>query len=242
MALNPNMSNKEVAELIFLNYKDKKPYMNLDFANVTTTDLTAERAYATGGVGAPNRVAFDSKRNGTLKIDTQIATMELFSMLSGSDLETSFKYAKRYELAASAGKLTIPSSDTVVSGTINVFADGDDCGTALEVTVADNEITLPTETTTGNFIVYAIVNVDNGAKSVKFNSKNFPKAFVIHGETPWKTEDDEIATMHLAYYKAVPQSTFTLAFDNSNIISMSITCDLLADSDGNIYSMAIEEE
>lgn len=240
MGFNPNMSNKEVADLIFLEYKSQKPYMNLDFANVTTTNLESSREFAVGGQGAPNRVTFDYGRKGTLKIDTQIATMKLFSMLSGADLETSFKYAKRYELTATDGKLTV--EDEIVAGTVNVFAASDDCGTALEVTVADKEITLPADNNEGDFIVYAIVNVASGAKSVKFNSKTFPKAFTIYGVTPWKTEDDEIAEMHLAYYKAVPQSTFELAFSNSGIINMSITCDLLANKDNDIYDMSLIDE
>lgn len=240
MGFNPNMSNKEVADLIFLEYTSQKPYMNLDFANVTTTNLEASREYAVGGQGAPNRIAFDHSRRGTLKIDTQIATMKLFSMLSGADLETSFKYAKRYELTAVGGKLTV--TDEIVTGTVNVFAEGDDCGTALTVTVTGKEITLPTDNSEGNFIVYAIVNVASGAKSVKFNSKTFPRAFTIYGVTPWKTEDDEIAEMHLTYYKAVPQSTFELAFSNTGVISMSITCDLLADKDDNIYDMSLIDE
>ena len=240
MGFNPNMSNKEVADLIFLEYKSQKPYMNLDFANVTTTGLEASREFATGGQGAPNRITFDHSRKGTLKIETQIATMKLFGMLSGSDIESSFKYAKRYELSAIDGKITLP--DTVVAGTVNVFEMEDDCGDALNVTVTNNEISLPSGTTTGNFIVYAIVNVETGAKTVKFNSKTFPKAFTVYGVTPWKTEDDEIAEMRLAYYKAVPQSTFELAFSNSGIINMSITCDLLADKNDNIYDMSLITE
>ena len=243
MGFNPNMSNKEVADLIFLEYASQKPYMNLDFANVTTTNLEATREYATGGQGAPNRITFDGQRKGTLKIDTQIATMKLFSMLSGADITTSFKHAKRYELTAAEGKLTIPTGDSVVTGTVNVFAATDDCGTEIKVTsVEGNVITLPTENNTGDFIVYAIVNVASGAKSVKFNSKTFPKAFTIYGVTPWKTEDDEIAEMHLTYYKAVPQSTFELAFSNTGIISMSITCDLLADKNDDIYDMSLVDE
>lgn len=87
MSFNPNMSNKDVADLIFLDYKSKKPWLNLDFANVTTTGLEATRDFATGGQGAPNRVAFDSNRTGTLEIQTQIATMKLFSLISGTEIE-----------------------------------------------------------------------------------------------------------------------------------------------------------
>lgn len=239
MGFNPNMSNKEVADLIFLEYKSKKPYLNLDFANVTTTNLESTREFATGGQGAPNRITFDYARKGTLKIDTQIATMKLFSMLSGSDLASTFKYAKRYELTAATSKVTLP--DTPVVGTVTVFKADDDCGAEIQSSVSGKEVTL-TSFTEGDVIVYAIVDVPSGAKTVKFNSKTFPKAFTIYGTTPWKTEDDEIAEMHLAYYKAVPQSTFELAFSNSGVISMSITCDLLADANDDIYDMSIIDD
>ena len=238
---NPNMSNKEVADLIFLNYKDKTPFLNLDYANVTTTNLQAERAYATGGQGAPRRVAFDYNRNGTLAVQTQITTMKLFSILSGSDVSESFKYAKRIKLTSVDGKLTLPDNITFVAGSVYVYAEDDDCGTPLEITLENKTITLPSGSVAGDFIVYGIVSVATGAKTVKFDSKTFPKAFVVYGETPWKTEDDEIVAMHLAYYKAVPQSSFELAFSNSGVIDMTITCDLLADDDNNIYDMSIVE-
>lgn len=243
MAFNPNMSNKEVADLVFLDYKTQVPYLNLDFANITTTGLEATREYATGGQGAPRRITFDHSRTGTLTVETQIATMKLFSMLSGADLASSFKYLKRYELTASSGTLTIPAGDTIVEGSVNVFAEGDDCGTPVEVTVQTNSITIADGASdNGNYIVYAIVNVTSDAKSVKFNSKTFPKAFTVYGSTPWKTEDDEIVEMKLAYYKAVPQSTFELAFNNTGVISMSITCDLLANDNDDIYDMSIIDE
>lgn len=238
MSFNPNMSNKEVADLIFLDYKTKKPWLNLDFANVTTTGLEATRDFATGGQGAPRRVAFDSQRTGTLEIQTQIATMKLFSMISGSEIEDSFEYLKRFVLTAAGTTLTIPADVELVSDSIHVYPADDDCGKSIEVTVADKAITLP-EGSTGEFIVYGMVKVESGAQVVRFNSRNFPKAFEIHGETPWKTEDDEIADMYLTYYKAQPQAAMSLAFNNTGIIEMTITCDLLADGEDRIYDMAL---
>lgn len=240
MAFNPNMSNKEVADLVFLDYKTKKPWLNLDFANVTTTGLEATRDFATGGQGAPRRVAFDSQRTGTLEIQTQIATMKLFSMIAGTEIENSFEYLKRIVLTANETKLTIPADVDFVTGSIYVYPVNDDCGKSVEVTVADKDITLP-EGSTGDFIVYGMVKVTTGAQVVKFNSKTFPKAFTVHGETPWKTEDDEIADMYLTYYKAQPQASMSLAFNNTGIIDMTITCDLLADNEDRIYDMAIIE-
>lgn len=240
MNLNPNMSNKEVANLIFLDYKSKKPFLNLDYANVTTTGLEASREFATGGQGAPQRIVFDHSRKGTLKIETQIATMKLFSMLSGAGITNTFEYAKRMILTADSDTLTIPSNVDFVVGSVSVFAEEDDCGVELAITVTTNDITLPTGST-GNYIVYGIVKTTT-AQTIKFNSKTFPKAYIIHGETPWKTEDDEIVAMLLKYYKAVPQSQFELSFSNTGIINMSITLDLLANNENDIYDMSLMED
>lgn len=238
MAFNPNMSNKEVADLIFLDYKTKKPWLNLDYANVTTTGLEATREFATGGKGAPNRIAFDSQRTGTLEIQTQIATMKVFSMLSGTDMEDHFEYVKRLVLTAAEGKLTVPADVNLAAGSIFVYPADDDCGEAVQITVTDKEIKLP-EDAAGDYIVYGTVKVDSGAQVVRFNSKDFPKAFTIHGDTLWKTEDDELVDMYLTYWKAVPQASLSLAFNNTGIIEMTITCDLLSDNENRIYDMAI---
>ncbi|MBD5476389.1 MAG: hypothetical protein HDR17_10510, partial [Lachnospiraceae bacterium] len=45
---NPNMANREVCDLIFVDYATKKPFLNLDFANVSTTELTGESVFAYG--------------------------------------------------------------------------------------------------------------------------------------------------------------------------------------------------
>ena len=63
---NKNMANREVCDLIFVDYSTKKPFLNLDFANVTTTELTGENTYAYGGKGHPKRVSFSGEKGGTL--------------------------------------------------------------------------------------------------------------------------------------------------------------------------------
>lgn len=238
MSFNPNMSNKDVANLVFLNYSDKKRFLDLDYANVTTTGLEATREYATGGQGAPNRITFDGGRKGTLKIETQIGTMKLFSMLSGDELKSTFKYMKRIKVTCdSATAITIPSTYSPITGSVQV-ASVNDPETDITVTVSGNEIT--GSSLSGDYYVYFMEQSTSG-KSVSFNSTHFPKAYQIYGETPWKTENDEIADMHLTYYKASPQSQFELAFSNTGIINMSITFDLLVDGDGNLFDMSIDD-
>ena len=244
MSTNQNMSNKEVADLIFLNYKDQTPFLNLDYANVTTTGLEATREFATGGQGAPQRITFDHSRKGTLKIETQIASAKLFQLLSGSDMKDSFNYVKREVItAAEDGQLVIPEQfniDLTNPESISVCPlDADGSTVLFPTAVNDGTISVAAVTAGNDYAVYGTVKASENVQAVKFDSKSFPKAFTIHGETPWKTETDEAVAMHLTYYKAVPQSNFELAFSNSGIISLSITCDLLADKDGNICDMAI---
>jgi hypothetical protein len=238
MSINPNMANREVADLLFCDYKTKAPFLNLDFANVSTTNLTATRVFATGGQGAPNRVGFDGQRKGTLKIETQITPMKLYSMLSGNAIAASGTYARKEVLTSATKVLTL--TKTPVTGTVFVFAEGDDCGTPVVATVAGTSVTLTTATD-GVYIVRYLEAKTTGNQTVKFTASVFPKAFTVYGSTPYKTEDDEIVAMNLTYYKAQPQATVDLAFSNTGDPSkLTIDCDLLADSDGNIYDMSLE--
>ena len=129
MAVNPNMANREVADLVLLDYKTKKVFLPIDFANVTTTDFTANRVFAKGGQGAPNRVGFDGERAGTLKVDTQIMPVKLFALLSGQDIGKVAKIMKREVLTATSDGIEL--SETPKAGTVQVFAVSDDAGTEI---------------------------------------------------------------------------------------------------------------
>ena len=144
MSMNPNMANREVMDLILLDYQDKTPFLNLDFANVTTTDLAATRVFAKGGRGAPNRVGFDGERTGTLKIDTQITPMKLYAMLSGSEVVKTASWMKRVVKTASNNDstFTITLDEEPAAGSVSVFAAGDDCGAKVECTVSGSTVTL----------------------------------------------------------------------------------------------------
>ena len=241
MAMNPNMANREVMNLVLLDYKTKVPYMNIDFANVSTTNFTANRVYAKGGWGAPNRVGFDGERTGTLQIDTQIMPAKLFALLSGKDIAKTAKVLKREELTAGADGLEL--AEEPKTGTVQVFAASDDCGTPIEgVTATDKKVTATGITENQNYIVYYYLDKTTGVQSIKFDADTFPKAFEIRGEMPFKTEDEEDVMCDLTYYKAQPQATFNLAFQNTgDPTTVSITFDCYANQDGDIYEMTFED-
>lgn len=243
MGFDSNMANREVCDLIFLDYTTKKPFLNMDYANVSTAEITGESVFSYGGKGHPKRVQFSGERGGTLTIETQMQSVKLWQLITGGDVAKSAKYVVRKEFNAEDGT-TINLKDTPVAGTVVVYAGGDDCGTELECTVAEKEITLTKPlTSSAKVIVYYMKEVTAGVERINIKSTSFPKNFIVYGDTVMKTEDDEILPYRLICYKAAPQSNMSLTFQNNGDPgSITITCDLMADKDDNILDLILEEE
>ncbi len=241
---NSNMTNREVCDLIFVDYTTKKPFLNLDFANVSTTELTGESVFAYGGKGHPKRVQFAGERGGTMTIETQIQTVKLWQLISGGELSNSAKFITRIETAADEAGTSITLEDTPVAGSVVVYADGDDCGTELEYEISGKTITLTTALTgSKKVIVYYMKEVSSGVSRINIKSTSFPKNFIVYGDTVMKTDDDEVLPYKLTAYKVAPQSNMSLSFSNSGDPgSITITCDLMADSDDNILDLVLIEE
>lgn len=241
---NPNMTNREVCDLIFVDYTTKKPFLNLDFANVTTTELTGESVFAYGGKGHPKRVQFSGEKSGTMTIETQIQTVKLWQLITGGEMSKSAKYVARVETAVGTGGTSITLEDTPVAESVVVYADGDDCGTELKCTVDGEEITLTSALSEGDkVIVYYMKEVSTGVQRINIKSTSFPKNFIVYGDTIMKTEDDEVLPYKMTAYKVAPQSNMSLSFSNNGDPgSITITCDLMADGDDNILDLILIEE
>lgn len=242
MSVNPNMAVREVCNLIFCDYKSKKPFLNVDFANTTTTELTGESMYAYGGHGHPKRIVFYGERGGTIAFETQIQPFKLYSLMSGAEIESSAQFIKREVLTAASGVLTLTSAP--VSGSVNVFAADDDCGTALEVTTSEKTVTI-TDASSSNaeYIVYYVESISTGVKKLNIKATTFPKYFTAYAETLNKTEDNELVPYKMVAYKCAPQSTMSLSFSSSGEpASLTVTCDLLTDDGGNLLDMILLEE
>jgi len=241
---NPNMANREVCDLIFVDYSTKKPFLNLDFANVSTTELTGESVFAYGGKGHPKRVQFAGERGGTLTIETQIQTVKLWQLITGGEISKSAKFVTRTETVVDNAGTEITLEDTPVVGSVVVYTAEDDCGTELACTVAGKVITLTTAITGGDkVIVYYMKEVTDKVQKINIKSTSFPKNFTVYGDTIMKTEGDEVLPMRLVAAKCAPQSNMSLSFSNTGDPgTITITCDLMADGDDNILDLILIEE
>jgi len=243
MAMNSTMANREVCDLIFLDYATKKPFLNLDYANVTTTELTGESIFAYGGKGHPKRVQFSGEKGGTLTIETQLQSVKLWQLLTGGDVSKSAKFVVRKELITADGSsITLPEAP--IPGTVAVYAAEDDCGTELACTVNGSSVTLTAPLNADDkVIVYYMKEVTDKVSRINIKSTSFPKNFTVYGDTVMKTEEDELLGYHLTAYKCAPQSSMSLSFSNSGDPgSLTITCDLLADQDDNILDLILLED
>ena len=246
--MSKNFANREVCDMILLDYTTKVPFMFLDYANVTTTEITGEQVYAYGGMGHPKRIAFYGEKGGTLTIESQIQTMQLYSLLSGAPIQTGAQHIRRKKVIAGATGLVV--SDNPVAGSITVYPANDDCGTPVTGTItasgSGNEYTIvssaPSAIVEGNeYIVYYLYNIE-GVQKLNITNKVFPKAFVAYGTTQMKTEDEEFIDYKLIAYKCAPQQTFSLSFSNTgDPVTVSITCDLLVDDAGNLMDMILDD-
>ncbi len=101
MSINPNMANREVVNAVFCDYKTQVPFLNMDYANTSTTELTGESVFAYGGWGHPKRITYYGERGGTIVFETQIQPFKLYSLMTGGEISTSAKFMRREELVAS---------------------------------------------------------------------------------------------------------------------------------------------
>lgn len=242
MSFNSTMASREVCDLIFVDYSTKKPFLNLDFANTSTTELTGESVFAFGGKGHPKRVSFAGEKGGTLTIETQMQSVKLWQLITGGNMKSDAKYVSREILTVTSGAVTLPAAPAAGSIT-NVYAVSDDCGTELTSTVAGSKVTITGTNDGDEVIVYYTKAVTDKVQRVNIKSTSFPKAFTVYGDTYMKSSDDDILPYKMVAYKCVPQAQMSLSFaNNGDPASITITADLMADRNNDLLDLILEEE
>lgn len=236
-----NFANREIANCIFEDFKTKQPILYCDYANTLTKDLTGESVFAYGGQGHPRRISFSGERGGTITIETQIQSFKLWQIMTGGDVSKTARYIKREVLTADANAITLsttPAADAVV----NVFPYDDDCGTPLEVQVEGTTVTLP-ESSEGDFVAYYAYDITEKVQRLNIKGSSMPKDFTLYGDTVMKNETGEFLPYKFIAYKCACQSNMSISCSNNgDPVTLTLTADLMADSDGNVLDMILQEE
>lgn len=241
--MNNTFANREVCDLIFEDYATKKPFLNMDYANVSTTEITGETVFAYGGKGHPKRVAFSGERGGTLTIETQIQSFKLYQLLTGGDMSKTAKFMEREELTVTDDGTVTLSSAPAEGASVNVFAMDDDCGEAKAATVAGQTVTITDAAAGDKVIVYYAKELTDKVQKISIKGSSFPKAFTVYGDTVMKTENDELLPYKFIAYKAAPQSNMSISMSNNgDPATITITCDLMVNEANEMLDLILEEE
>lgn len=239
------MANREVCDMVFQDYKTKKPFLFVDYANTSSQELTGETVYAYGGKGHPRKVAFTGDKAGTLTIETQIQTPKLWEMMTGGTKGTTASIMKHVKTTVGGtNTITLAVGETPAEGTTWVYNASDaNMNTEIEVqSVSTNTITVA-ETDEGTEVDVFYMTTVSDVYNINIKSTDFPKAFTVYGDTYMKTTDDDILPYLFKAYKCVPQSNVSLSFANTGDPgTITITCDLLVDDDGNMLDLTLLPE
>ena len=240
---NP-FASREVCDMNILDFQTKKPVLHMDYANTNATELTGETVFAYGGKGHPKKVPFTGEKGGTFTIETQLATMQLYSLITGGAIETAAKFLKREVIkCTTAGEISV--TGTPIAGSLTVFTEADDCGTAIACELASKKFTATTASSiaaNSYAVAYYLEEITTGVQKISVKNTTFPKAVIIYADTYEKNENDEVIPYKQVVYKAQPQSQMTISHSNSgDPVSLTITFDLMADADGNMIDLIIEE-
>ena len=80
------MANRYGLNLKLTNIKDETDTAVIDFANEVSLEISGEITWATGGQGHVKMIGFKDPKEGTLKISTQVTTMQVMQLLAGGKL------------------------------------------------------------------------------------------------------------------------------------------------------------
>lgn len=231
-----NMANRQCCDLDIRDYKTKAPWMFADFCNTTTANISADAVYA-NKKGA-KCIKFDNPLEGTITMEFQVSPFRIYAMLSDGEIETSAVIARRESLTGEAGGV-LNLTKTPVAG--SVFAIDPVAGKTIEGTVADKKFTAKTTSDIVADTTYEVAYLEektSGVKKVSFNNKKVPKDFFIQMVTNNRDENGDEVAMRLTAYKASPQRNFEISFaSDGDPSSVTLTCDLMTDRDGNVLDM-----
>lgn len=229
------IANREVCEAVVKDYATQRPLLYINFANVTTTEITSEIVYAYGGWQHGKKVAFTGEKGGTIAFECQVQPFQMFSLMSGAAITNTAEFVIREELTAVGGIIEL--SKTPVGGRVDVCPKAADCETFETVSVSGKNVTI-TGATTGTYVAYYEAAYTNNTRKISIKSTVFPGMLTIEAKTLYRSENGVTIPMMYKVYKCQPQTNFTLTNSNSGDPgTLTFTCDLMVDAEDRLIDM-----
>lgn len=257
---------REIMDVSIFKYQPKMQYdtkiatpiLRMDYGTMTDHAISGNTVYATGGAGAPRRIAFHDSRNSELTLESEIFTMEHLAMLAGKDIvkgkQNLFKYQVLPVVDDGTGKPKISLAKQPISlqhvsiykhiNGIKADAVSLKTGATLGTDLPLDELTV----SIGEEVeVYYMWKTTNDQPSLTFTARDFPKNMAIIGDTVYADEvAGDIVSAQFHYYKVSLQPNFQLQFSPTGDPSkLQLKFDVLAVNIGQgdeMFSFTLYDE
>lgn len=243
---------KDCANLRVEEAKGGKVALFVNYAKTTSLEFTSEQVFAYNkNVKA---VRFDSNREGTFTTEMEVFPMDIIPLLFGTKFDNkTVPWAKREVLKVTGGKATLQG--TPKTGSLQVYKVMEDdklthiaeqtvgaTATADKYAIEGQTLTFNTETTFAeDGYVACYYFVDTQAKTFVVDNVSFPAGYVIYGDTAMRGTDQEDNFVQFKLHNVKPQSNASLTMDTDDICRLSITWDVMGDSEGNMLTWSTVE-
>ncbi|MEC4565339.1 hypothetical protein L8C07_05230 [Paenibacillus sp. CMAA1739] len=214
------------------------PLMTFDYATTTSNEWTSETVFARGGDGNPKRIAWSGEKDSTLKVETQIFTLQHLAMLAGEPIEKGAQDLYKSQIltvmkgASGTKQITLDKAPIGDKTNVKVFAyiNGIMADAQPVKDIVDNVVTLDTTATIeigSDVEVYYQYNTPNAAK-LSYTTKGFPGYVFLAGDTLYADEKaGKMVGSQQIFRKAKLQPNYTVNYSPSgDPSSLSLTFDL----------------
>lgn len=203
------INGREIANVVLKEIATGKPVLYLETLKTSSTEVTAEAAYARGGPGNPKRLMWESNKEVMYNMQDSLISPESFAMLAGTTVATKVvKVHKKEVLTLNTSKeVTITETPVIASATpmfVFVTQHGDDIGITVPSN-ATNGYQLAVKTLTFNGVVGGHTFAANNkvivdyyydsaatAKELVIEAGKFAGYYRLEADTLWKRESDGV--------------------------------------------------
>lgn len=242
-----NKANREVCNVLIVDYATDEPYMYYEAANTTGLNISSDNVFARAH--GTNKITFQEPLSGEVSITAQVVPHKLYALYSDGVIDTKADYFVRQTVKCTTdGEIPLSvTGGTVVSGSVFVYAAGDFGGTKIVGTYATNKFTATTAADIAANSTYEVgfmVSRSTGVQTVVLNNKRLPKDVKIYMDTFDKAEDGTFIPYRICIKKAAIKRNMDLSFSSDgDPQEVTLTFDALEqDRDNFVELVEITEE
>jgi len=217
-----NKANREVCNVLIVDYATNKPYMYYEAANTTGLNISSDNVFARAH--GTNKIAFQDPLTGELSITAQVVPHKLYALYSDGVIDTKADYYVRQKITCTtAGELPLAiTGGTIITGTVVCYPEGrfgddfalDPAGKGIQITYASNKIESAELTINSVYEVGFMVSRNTGVETIVLNNKRLPKDVKIYMDTFDKDENGNFIPYRICIEKASIKRNLDLSFSS----------------------------